>query len=55
MLTADVAANFPAPELTVFAGLFCIVLDNVSMLFAVKYVEVYRPKIRRNGREARKV
>ena len=53
ILTALVAANFVGPEVTLSAFLFSIVDVKLSIALAVAYVEKYREKMRRNGRDRR--
>ena len=54
MLTAEVARNLVVLLETVDDDLFLTVFDSVSAEFAVKYVEKYSEKMRRNGRDAMK-
>jgi len=55
MFAALVVINFAGPEVTVDAGRDVVVEVIVSTVLAVKYVPVYRDRMRKKGFERKKV
>lgn len=51
MFAVELATNLEVPDVTVDAGLLCMVDVTVSRVLAVKYVPPYNIHIRANGFE----